>query len=156
MNIPISAVIDTSVIMSAFMSPLNTGASFAILENFVARKNFIWIMSQSIYDEYHKKLVLKFDQIQKRAATKGVIIEASDIDDIMSFLAKNCRWAIDPPVKHGITLDPNDDNIATLAIDVGVHYLVTLDNDYAPMLQGDYLVKVVKPSEFIQILRVVS
>ncbi len=156
MKIPIFAVIDTSVIISAFMSPTNGGASYAILENYIQKKTFVWLMSPALYDEYLQKLAVKFEEIQKRAAKKGIHIEAKDIDNVLSILADTCRWMDTPIIIHGITADPNDDHIGTLAAEAGVNYLVTLDNDFTPMKQGGYTVEIVRPSDFIQLLRLAS
>lgn len=156
MKKPIFAVIDTSVLISAFMSPTDKSASFWILQNYLASKPFVWVISQPLYAEYMQKLAIKFPEIQKRAAKKGVKFDTTDVDEVMAYLVENCAWMEMPPVIQGITSDANDDHIGTLAVGLGVDYLVTLDNDFELMKKGRYTVEVVRPYDFMQAVRLAS
>lgn len=136
MKIPIAAVIDTSVMISALI--------------------FVWIMSQPLYDEYQAKIVAKLPEIIKRAASHGVEHSTESIDALMGYLVEQFRWVDMPPVLGGMTDDENDEHIATLAVETGVNYLVTLDQDFNPMKKGRYTVEIVKPGAFIHVLRLAS
>lgn len=154
MKVPITAVIDTSVLISAFMSP--TGASFAILEQYLERGGFLWLMTQPLYDEYTDKLIDKFPEMKKRALKRGEKISLEDFDEVLAYITKTASWVQVDNVQAGITEDPDDDHIGTLAVELGVDYLVTLDGDFATMKKGRYTVKVIRPGEFLAILRVAT
>lgn len=150
MKKPIFAVIDTSVILAGLMSP--SGASYAILEHYLAKKSFVWMLSQQLYNEYLLKIALKLPEIQKRAIKNGGNMTPETIDEILAYIVKTSAW-LDVASVLALTDDENDDHIATMAIEYGADYLVTLDKDFDVMKERDYTVSIIRPSEFIHILR---
>lgn len=124
MKKPITAVIDTSVVVSALMS--KTGASAAILDSFIERKPFIWVMSPGLYDEYLRKAASKMLELQKRETSRGgdAATMAGRVEDVLHYIAKESAWLDVGHVMKGVTKDPGDDAFATLAIEAGVNYLL--------------------------------
>lgn len=156
MKIPMTAVIDTSVMVTAMMSP--TGASSAILDIFLEDRPFLWVISPYLYDEYLRKAAEKMLEIQRREKKRGGDIEAIGefIDTVLHYIAKNAAWMEVDDVRPGVTADATDDPIGTLALESGVEYLVTLDGDFDPMKEAGYNLKIIRPGEFLRLLRLAT
>ncbi len=150
MRMPVFAVIDTSVLLAGLMSP--TGASYAIIQQYLEKKSFHWMLSQPLYNEYLLKIAVKMPEIEKRSAKRGDAITAKLIDEVLSYIVKTSIW-LDVPNIMALTSDENDDHIATMAVEHGADYLVTLDKDFNIMKKGRYNVTIITPGEFIHILR---
>ncbi len=110
------------------------------------------MLSQQLYNEYLLKIALKLPEIQKRAIKNGGNMTPETIDEILAYIVKTSAW-LDVASVLALTDDENDDHIATMAIEYGADYLVTLDKDFDVMKERDYTVSIIRPSEFIHILR---
>lgn len=152
MKKPLFVVIDTSVLISALISP--SGASRAIVDLFLQKRAFVWMLSKPLYEEYLLKIARKIPEMERHAAANGYTVDLNWIDDLLKQIVADSAW-FDTAEIIAMTDDKNDDHIGTMAVEAGADYLITLDKDFNPM-KGRYTVQVMAPRDFIHILRLAT
>ncbi|HOF02224.1 MAG TPA: putative toxin-antitoxin system toxin component, PIN family [Spirochaetota bacterium] len=126
-------ILDTNVIISAFVFKGNCGKVFDLSVNF-----FDSYISQWILDEVSRVLKDKFES------------EESLIDEIKSILIKNYNY-INPDNKlPEICRDIDDNNILQLAEYINADYLITGDKDLL-ILEKYYNTIILSPKDFVKI-----
>jgi uncharacterized protein len=138
------AVLDTTVLVSAFLNPNPGGVSFEVLRFAKDGTYALWV-SDDILDEVAQTLITH-ERIRRRYSYPDAAI--------VEFCKEVSRLATvvgDLPAIE-IVRDPNDDMILACAIAAGADYLVTRDKDLLALGTHE-AVRVIKPEAFLQVLR---
>ena len=134
-------VLDTNVIISGVIA--NYGDPFQILENW-REGRFAVIVSEPILQEIDR--VFHYPHIKNRRH-----LTEQDIDTMLLLLR---RYGLNTPAElriEAIMEDPEDDKFIVAAIEGGADYIVSGDR-HLKALNSYQEIKIVSPSEFIQIL----
>ena len=134
-------VLDTNVIISGVIA--NYGAPFQILENW-REGGFAVIVSEPILQEIER--VFHYPHIRNRRH-----LTEQDIETTLQLLR---RYGLNTPAElriEAIIEDPEDDKFIVAAIEGGADYIVS-DDRHLKALNSYQEIKIVSPSEFIQIL----
>lgn len=140
----ISAVIDTTVLVSAFLRPVSGGAAFELLRH-AKQQDFQLFLSDDILEET-AGVLLSRGHIRKRydypdAAAIEFCQSLADLAQIVSNV---------PDIN--VVRDPNDDMIIACAIAAAAQYLVSRDKDLLALSEHEG-VKVITPEKFLAVLR---
>lgn len=140
----ISAVIDTTVLVSAFLRPVPGGAAFELLRR-AKQQDFQLFLSDDILEET-AGVLLSRGHIRKRYEYPDAA--AIEFCQSLADLA-----VIVPEVPEiSVVRDPNDDMILACAVAAGAEYLVSRDKDLLS-LGGHEGVKIIAPETFLAVLR---
>ena len=122
------AVIDTNVVLAGLAN--RKGAAFKILKRFV-RRQFQWVTSQPILDEYQRVLLIS----QKVPSTRLQIF--------LHLLGKRSLF-VQTPGNLQVCKDPDDDKFLETAVAGAADFLVTKNLKHFPYksFQGVRIVKV--------------
>ncbi len=138
------AVLDTTVLVSAFLNPVPRGASHDLL-GFAEAGTFDLHISEGILAEVAGVLL--------RSSRSRARLAYADAD-----VAMYCRMLLNASVlvldipEIRVVRDPNDDMILACALAASADYLVSRDKDLLSI--GEYGgVKIVAPEAFLGILR---
>jgi uncharacterized protein len=136
-----AAVLDSSVLVSAFLAPNGTPAS---LLAHARQGAFSLVLSIEILDETARALLRP--RIRSRYSY-GV----DDVEQYRALLGAVAMIVADVPAIPSTVRDPNDDKILACAQAANAAYLVTGDNDLLTL--GDYSgIKIVTPRQFLEAL----
>lgn len=139
-----SVVIDTTVLVSAFLRPNIGGAAFDLLERAHAG-GFELYLSDDILEET-ARVLLESKRIRKRYSYPNeAVVEYCRGLTGLATLVTNV-----PVIK--VVRDPNDDMILAAALAAKAHYLVTRDDDLLS-LGTHKRVKMITPECFLALLR---
>jgi putative PIN family toxin of toxin-antitoxin system len=138
------AVLDTTVLVSAFLKPINGGVSFELLR-FAAQGSFDLYLSNDILEETARVLLREGRMRKRYAYPDSAVVEFCQNIATLSTIADNL-----PEVS--VVRDPEDDMIIASAIAADADYLVSRDKDL--LVLGEYEgIKIVTPEEFSLVLR---
>jgi putative PIN family toxin of toxin-antitoxin system len=140
------AVLDTTILVSAFLRNVPGGASHDLLR-FADEGAFDLYLSEEILEETAGVLFRQGRHRQRYAYSD---------EDVVEYCQELTRFATvvgDVPEIRGIVArDPNDDMIIACALAAEVDYLVTRDKDLLSLGQYEVL-KIVTPEAFLPELR---
>jgi putative PIN family toxin of toxin-antitoxin system len=137
------AVLDTSVLVSAFLNPIPGGASFDLLR-FAEQRAFALYLSDAIVAETARVLTSKRNRSRYHYTQEEVEFYCRTIFDVATVVTDV------PEIR--VVCDPNDDVILASAIAAGADYLVTRDKDLLSL--GAYEgISIIKPEAFLHVLR---
>jgi uncharacterized protein len=139
----LSAVFDSTILVSAFLTPHGLADQFLSLAR---RGAFDLYLSDDIIDET-QEVLLERGRIRQRYPYT---------DEQPTRFCRSLRFSFhlikDPPPVSGVVRDPNDDMVIACALAAGVSYLVTRDPDLLT-LKTYQAVQMISPEEFIPIVR---
>jgi putative PIN family toxin of toxin-antitoxin system len=143
----ISAVFDTNLLVSAFLSRNNPGGVSNELLRFVIAGGISLFVSAEILDEVIETL------LTSKRAQKAFRYSTDDVGQYHADLMTLASVVDDPPpIPGAVPRDPDDDMIVACAVAAGVSYLVTRDKDLLSL--GDYDdFAIVSPEQFVHIVR---
>lgn len=131
-------VIDTNCLIASIPSK---SEDFWLYLSFI-KKDFTWIVSTEILNEYHEQLSLFYNSI-----TANIVLDVLTTASNVEFIEPSFRWGL-------MTNDPDDNKFADLAISTNAHYLVSNDRHFNIFKKIDFPpLKVVKLKEFKKILK---
>ena len=139
------AVVDSTVLVSAFLTAKPGGASHELLR-FAARGAFTLYLSPAIAREIEEVLLTR-KHLRER-------FSYSD-EDVRTFIANLTVLAeVTPEITDvpRIVRDPNDDMVIACALTVGVDYIVTRDKDLLS-LGSHASIQIITPEAFLTRLR---
>jgi putative PIN family toxin of toxin-antitoxin system len=139
----LSAVLDSSVLVSAFLTPRGLAAHLLAAAR---QREFALSLSEQIIAE-----------------TQGVLLDHPHVRQRYPYTdeqaARFCRalrsaasLVVPLPGIHGVVRDPNDDHVVACALAASVGYLVTRDPDLLT-LKVYQDVRMITPEEFSRLLR---
>jgi len=138
------AVLDTTVLVSAFLKPVAGGVSFDLLR-FAGQGSFDLCLSNDILEETARVLLREGRMRTRYAYPDSAVVEFCQNIAILSTIADSL-----PEV--AVVRDPEDDMVIATAIATGADYLVSRDKDL--LVLGEYEgVRIVTPEEFSLVLR---
>jgi len=139
----IKAVLDSGVLVSAFVTP--KGISAELLHS--ARQDLFKIyLCEQIFEEI-KRVLLTYPHIREQYfySNRQVAMFCQGLRDATNLVAKI-------PVIKVVANDPNDDMVVACAIKAKAQYIVTRDDDM--LVIGKYKgIKIVTPEDFMEVLR---
>lgn len=139
----LSAVLDSSVLVSAFLTPRGLAASLLASAR---QREFALSLSEQIIAET-QEVLLDQPQVRKRY---------SYTDEQAARFCRALRSAsllvVPLPGIHGVVRDQNDDHVIACALAASVGYLVTRDPDLLTLKKYQD-VQMVSPVDFIRLLR---
>lgn len=140
----LKAVLDTGVLVSAVLNPIDGGASFDLLR-FAREGKYELHLSAAIIEETARVLLTR-RHIRERYAYS----DADVAEFCRSLLAVAAIETELPSIQ--IVRDPTDDMIVACAAAAQADYLVSRDRDLLSI--GEYAgTKIVAPEEFLAVLR---
>ncbi len=139
----IRVVLDTNVLVSAFLYPKSRVAS--ILDH--AGSRFEWLVSSYLLDEVSS--VLARARMQKKYPGRVV---APVRDTYLAMIRSVATVVAVTSRVRGVVRDPKDDPILACAVDGEADYLVTGDRHLLQLKEYEK-VQIVTPEEFLQILQ---
>lgn len=137
-----SAVADTTVLVSAFLTP--RGVSSELLRR--AREGaFTLVLSPEILDEARDRLLHR-QRIRKRYPYAD-----ERVSRFIRLLQATTTAIAAPPPVSGVVRDPDDDMVVACALGAGADYIVTRDKDLLSL--GAYEgIRMVTPRQFLDLL----
>ena len=139
---PLTAVIDSTVLVSAF---LTKGGVSAELLHYAREGVFLVFLSEEILIETEH--TLSYPRIRARYTYTD-----EDVTDFLDRLRLAAQLITDLPQLAGIVRDPNDDMVIATAECAQAVYIVTRDNDLLS-LQRYESTTIITPEAFMAILR---
>src|ERR1700674_1189185 len=116
------AVLDTTVLVSAFLRYIPEGASYELLR-FADEGMFELCLSESILEETARALI---------ESTRNRRLYTYSDEDVVEYCQGLTRFGTivtDVPDVRGVVRDPNDDMIVACALAARAGYIVTRDKD---------------------------
>lgn len=143
----ISAVFDTNLLVSAFLSRTNPGGVSNQLLRFVRHGTIQLHVSPEIVAETLATLIENDRARQRYSYTPSMAVQFCD-----DLLATN-TVVVDPPATPGaVPRDPDDDKIVACAVAASVQYIVSRDDDLLSL--GNYAgIAINTPEQFIHVVR---
>jgi len=138
----IAAVLDTTVLISAFLTP--NGGSGVLISNSPPTA-FSLYLSFEIVEETKSRLLNRISLRKRYSYTNG------DVDRYINDLYTAARFVTDLPVIQ-VVRDPNDDFVLATAIKAQADYLISFDNDLL-VIKNYKGIGIITPGEFLRILR---
>lgn len=134
-------VLDSSTLVSAFISPAGSPAALLV---HASQGAFSLYVSEEILAETTRALLR-----QRIAARYGHT--PKDVARFLALITQTAQVVSDLPELPAISRDPNDDVIIACSLKAGANYLVTGDNDLLSL--GSYEdVLFVTPRQFLDLL----
>jgi putative PIN family toxin of toxin-antitoxin system len=142
----IKAVLDTTVLVSAFLKPTPGGVSFELLL-LAKERRFELHISDEILDEVAGALS-GYERMKRRYQYSD-----SAIVEYRQNLQKLAKLVRDVPEVRGVVVrDPDDDKIVACAVAARAKYIVTRDKDSLSIGRHQDIA-MVTPEAFLQLLR---
>lgn len=141
----LKVVLDTTILVSAFLRYVPGAASYEVLR-FAEDENCELYLSEGILDETARALLAS--QRNRRIYTYG----DEDVVAYCQALTRLGRIVADVPDIRGVVRDPNDDMIVACAVAAGADYIVTRDKDLLALGAYDGIA-MIKPEAFLAIRR---
>ncbi|MDH3604148.1 MAG: putative toxin-antitoxin system toxin component, PIN family [Candidatus Tectomicrobia bacterium] len=139
---PLNAVLDSVVLISAFLTP--GGVADAVLQGAIENR-FTCFLSEDIIAETTRRLLSP--RLQQRYG-----YETADVEAFGSGLRASFDLVTDMPVLSGVVRDPNDDMIVACAVAASADYLVSRDDDLLSLENYDGIT-MMTPEAFMAVLR---
>ena len=137
------AVLDSSVLVSAFLSPTGTPATLLAR----AREGaFSLCLSQAILAESAAALMRKIH----RSGREYTVGEVADFCVVLTLLAE--RIESDLPEIRAVPADPKDDMVVATAVAAGADYLVTGDRRHLLPLGTYQGIQIITPRHFLDLM----
>ena len=136
------AVLDTNVVVSAFLSPTDTPARILDL---LAQQAFVLVVSQSILDEYVRALC--YEKVQARHG-----MSEAEVADVMGGLGATSVLVAPSESHHFVERDAADDMFFECAIAGGADYIVSGDAGVLAVREVRGIVAV-SPAVFVEIVK---
>ena len=138
------AVLDTTVLVSAFLKPVSGGVSFDLLR-LTKQGAFDLCLSNDILEETARVLLREGRMRKRYAYPDSAVVEFCRNIATLSTVVDNL-----PEVS--VVRDPEDDMVIASAIAAHADYLVSRDKDL--LVLGEHEgIKIVSPEEFLLALR---
>lgn len=137
------AVLDSSVLVSAFLTPHGTVVRLLCEP---ARSRYQLWLSEYILDETAETLLSK-SRLRRYTAYSD-----TDVRDYIRWLLTQTEIVADLPTLRVVADDPKDDPIIATAVAARADYLVTGDRAHLLPLGSYEGIRIVGPSEFYEIL----
>ena len=138
------AVLDSTVLVSAFLKPIHGGASFDILV-FAHDGAFELFVAKEILEET-ARVLLTSARIRRR-----YIYADADVTNYCASLARLGTVVSRLPQVRAVR-DPTDDVIVACAIAARADYLVTRDDDLLSLKDHGHIA-IIAPEKFLHLLR---
>jgi putative PIN family toxin of toxin-antitoxin system len=137
-----SVVVDTTVLISGFITP--EGVSANLLKRARAGA-FTLCLSREIIEEMRSRLLYRRRIRERYQYTDGGVQQhCNDLEGA-------CRLITDLPPVTGVVRDPNDDMVVACALEAGADYIVTRDKDL--LILGAYQdIRIVTPRQLLEYL----
>jgi putative PIN family toxin of toxin-antitoxin system len=143
----ISAVFDTNLLISAFLSRDNPGGVSNELLRFVIASGIDLFLSADILDEMTRTLRAN-DRAQRRYG-----YTSAEIGQYRADLMTLATIVDDPtPAPGAVPRDPDDDKIVACAVAASVQYIVSRDDDLLSLGRHGGIA-IIAPENFIHIVR---
>ena len=139
------AVLDTTVLVSAFLKPVPEGPAFRLL-GLASDNAFELYLSDDILAET-SDVLLNRKHLRKRYAYPD-----SAVDQFCKGLAELAVAVISDPPPVQVVRDPNDNMIVACALVADADYIVTRDKDLLSLGRHDHI-EIITPEAFLQVLR---
>lgn len=140
----VRAVLDSSVLVSAFLTPEGTSAE--VLRAALSGA-FVLCLSPEIVEETCRKLWEKDERTRRRYP-----YEDEEVDEFAMLLGTEAELTDDLPALSGaVPLDPKDDVIVATAVAAKADHLVTGDR-HLLALGAHAGIRIVTPREFLDLL----
>jgi putative PIN family toxin of toxin-antitoxin system len=140
---PLCAVLDTTVLVSAFLTP--GGATDALVDHAKAGR-ITCAVAEDILAET-ARVLLTTDRIRQRYPYTD-----ADVQDYLQGLRQAVLIVSDLPALSGIVRDPNDDMILACAVAASASHVVTHDDDLLSLGTHESIT-IVTPEVFLTMLR---
>jgi uncharacterized protein len=138
------AVLDSTVLVSAFLKPVSGGASFELLR-FAKQGAFDLCLSNDILEETAQVLLREGRMRKRYAYPDSAVVEFCKETATLSTI-------VDDLPEVSVVRDPEDDMIIATALAAKADYLVSRDKDL--LVLGEHEgIKIVTPEEFLSALR---
>jgi uncharacterized protein len=137
------AVFDSAILVSAF---LNRGGLSAELLRHARGGVFDLYLAEEIFEEA-TRVLLEYDRIRRRYRYSD-----QDVMEFFQALRAAAHLVTALPRLSGVSRDPNDDMVLACAVNAGVDYLVTRDDDLLT-LETYKKITIVTPEHFMGLLR---
>jgi putative PIN family toxin of toxin-antitoxin system len=140
---PLCAVLDTTVLVSAFLTP--GGAADALVDHAKAGRMTSAVAEDIIAET--ARVLLSTPRIRQRYPYTD-----ADVQDYLQSLRQAAWLVSDLPPLSGLVRDPNDDMILACAVAASASHVVTRDDDLLAL--GTYeRIAIVTPEAFLTLLR---
>jgi uncharacterized protein len=140
----IRAVLDTTVLVSAFLRKVPGGASHDLLR--FAESGYELFTCDAILEEMARVLITDERKRARYSYTQTDVAEYSQELSLLGTLIDNL------PEVRGVVRDPYDDVIIACAVAAGADFIVTRDKDLLSL--GAYEgIEMIKPEAFLHVLR---
>ena len=136
------AVLDTSVLVSAFLTP--RGSVVRLLRE-PARSQYQLCLSEYILTETAETLLSK-------TRLRNYTYADTDVRDFIHWLLTHAEMVTGLPDLHAVPDDPKDDPIIATAVAAKADYLVTGDRAHLLPIGQYGGIRIVSPKEFLDIL----
>ncbi len=136
-------VLDSSVLLSAFLTPQGTSAEVLLAAR---RGAFTLCLSQEILAETGGKLREKAGRLQRRYP-----YDPADVAAFIAMLTVTAELAGELPELRVVPLDPKDDMIVATAVAADAGYLVTGDRHLLTLDEHEGI-RMVTPRQFLDLL----
>ena len=137
-------MLDTTVLVSAFLRPIESGASFELLR-FAKEGRFDLYLSRDILDEAAETLTTHERMRRRYRYPDAAVVEYREE------LARLGAIVTDVPAIR-VVRDPDDDKILACALAARAEYLITRDKDLLS-LDGYRGIAILPPEKFLHLLR---
>jgi putative PIN family toxin of toxin-antitoxin system len=141
----LKVVIDTTVMVSAFLKRVDGGATNELLR-FGKQGAFEHWISDEIIEELAEVLLRQGRNRRRYQYPDSAVVE------FCQGLARFAAFVRDVPEVHGIVRDPDDDKIIACAVAAGADYLVTRDKDLLALREYEGIA-IISPEVFLHVLR---
>ncbi len=140
------AVIDTTVLVSAFLKPNPGGVSFELLL-FAKEGRFELYLSDGILEEVADAL-MGYERIRRRYrySDSSIVEYCQNLEELAKLVRKV------PEVRGVVARDPDDDMIVACALAADADYLVTRDKDLLSLGRHGRIT-MITPEAFLRVLR---
>jgi uncharacterized protein len=140
----VRAVVDTSVLVSAFLRKVAGAASYDLLR--LAESGYELLLCDAILEEMADVLHRKDRKRARYSYLDSDIVEYSQELSLLGTVIGSL------PDVYGVVRDPNDDVIVGCAIAGGADYIVTRDKDLLSL--GTYEgIEMITPEAFLHVVR---
>jgi putative PIN family toxin of toxin-antitoxin system len=137
-----SIVVDTTVLISAFITP--EGVSAKLLEQARAA-GFTLCLSPELIEELRSRL------LHRRKMRKSYQYADERVHRHCRDLEAACRLITDLPHVHVVERDPNDDMVIACALKAAADYIVTRDKDLLSLAAYEGI-RIGTPRQFLDLL----
>ncbi len=140
----LSAVLDTTVLVSAFLRKVPGSASYDLLR--FAESEYELFLCDGILEEMARVLVSDDRKRERYSYSEADVVQYCQELSLLGTMVDNL------PDVRGVVRDPNDDMIVACAIAAGADYIVTRDKDLLSLSAYEGI-GMIKPEAFLHVLR---